>query len=81
MSLVSNFNDKTKMEDETESVSPVIATILMVAITVVLSGVLYVWASELAGSQVDAGSLNNYTVEDAYSASSDGKIGQLNINQ
>ena len=29
-------------------VSPVIATILMVAITVVLSGVIYVWASSLA---------------------------------
>ena len=28
-----------------EAVSPVIATILMVAITVVLAGVLYVWAS------------------------------------
>ena len=31
-----------------EAVSPVIATILMVAITVVLSGVIYVWASSLA---------------------------------
>ena len=31
-----------------EAVSPVIATILMVAITVVLAGVLYVWASSLA---------------------------------
>ncbi|MAW22585.1 MAG: hypothetical protein CMA16_03955, partial [Euryarchaeota archaeon] len=30
-----------------KAVSPVIATILMVAITVVLSGVLYVWASQL----------------------------------
>jgi flagellin-like protein len=30
------------------AVSPVIATILMVAITVVLSGVIYVWASSLA---------------------------------
>ena len=50
-----------------EAVSPVIATILMVAITVVLSGVLYVWASELAGNQVDAGSLNTYSVEGVYS--------------
>lgn len=31
-----------------KAVSPVIATILMVAITVVLSGVLYVWAANLA---------------------------------
>ena len=33
-----------------KAVSPVIATILMVAITVVLSGVLYVWAANLAES-------------------------------
>ena len=31
-----------------EAVSPVIATILLVAITVVLSGVIYVWAQSLA---------------------------------
>jgi len=40
-----------EVEDLTEdysAVSPVIATILMVAITVVLSGVVYVWAAELA---------------------------------
>ena len=41
-----------------EAVSPVIATILMVAITVVLSGVLYVWASELAGGLPDAHPMN-----------------------
>ena len=34
--------------DDEQAVSPVIATILMVAITVVLSGVVYVWASDLA---------------------------------
>ncbi|RAH14079.1 MAG: hypothetical protein CMB56_006525 [Methanobacteriota archaeon] len=56
-----------KIEDDEFGVSPVIATILMVAITVVLSGVLYVWASELAGNQVDAGSLNTYSVEGVYS--------------
>jgi len=39
---------KNEMKNE-EAVSPVIATILMVAITVVLAGVLYVWASSLAG--------------------------------
>ena len=37
----------------------------MVAITVVLAGVLYVWASELAGNQADFGSFNTYDVEDA----------------
>ena len=36
------------LEDDEQAVSPVIATILMVAITVVLSGVIYVWASSLA---------------------------------
>ena len=38
-----------------EAVSPVIATILMVAITVVLAGVLYVWASSLAGDSTGGG--------------------------
>ncbi len=41
------INEKMNFE---KAVSPVIATILMVAITVVLSGVLYVWASNLAES-------------------------------
>ena len=41
-----NMNNENRNE---EAVSPVIATILMVAITVVLAGVLYVWASSLAG--------------------------------
>ena len=39
--------EETLVDDE-GAVSPVIATILMVAITVVLSGVIYVWASSLA---------------------------------
>ncbi|RAH14072.1 MAG: hypothetical protein CMB56_006490 [Methanobacteriota archaeon] len=70
-------NKKYKEKDHDEGVSPVIATILMVAITVVLSGVLYVWASELAGNQTDSGSLNNYTVEESYVASSDGNNDKL----
>ena len=37
-----------KISDDDTAVSPVIATILMVAITVVLSGVVYVWAAQLA---------------------------------
>ena len=48
-----------------KAVSPVIATILMVAITVVLSGVLYVWAANLAESNTD-GAFEMYT----FSASS-----------
>ena len=47
-----------------EAVSPVIATILMVAITVVLAGVLYVWASSLAGDSA-GGTLDAYTFSDA----------------
>ena len=41
--------------NEEEAVSPVIATILMVALTVVLAGVLYVWASSLAGDSTGGG--------------------------
>jgi flagellin-like protein len=38
----------TSLSTDDEAVSPVIATILLVAITVVLSGVIYVWANSLA---------------------------------
>ena len=41
---------KNEMKNE-QAVSPVIATILMLAITVVLAGVLYVWANSLAADQ------------------------------
>jgi flagellin-like protein len=56
------------MVDDDAAVSPVIATILMVAITVVLSGVIYVWASSLA--DVDTKGVPRITFEiedvDAY---------------
>ena len=55
---------KNEMKNE-EAVSPVIATILMVAITVVLAGVLYVWASDLASSnQSDGPSMYTLTAGD-----------------
>ena len=56
-----------KKLDEDKAVSPVIATILMVAITVVLAGVLYVWANNLAseGTDTSIGTFNTYTTEDA----------------
>ena len=59
-------NNEKRMEEE-RAVSPVIATILMVAITVVLAGVLYVWANNLAseGTDTSMSTLNTYTVEDA----------------
>ena len=65
-----------KMKNETrndEAVSPVIATILMVAITVVLAGVLYVWAANLAESNTD-GSLELYTFSGADAPGSDGAV-------
>ena len=62
---------KNEMRND-EAVSPVIATILMVAITVVLAGVLYVWANELASNQTDAGTLNSYKAEDHPSATTTG---------
>ena len=43
-----DVEEDTRIVDDEMAVSPVIATILMVAITVVLSGVIYVWASSLA---------------------------------
>ena len=56
-----------------EAVSPVIATILMVAITVVLAGVLYVWASSLAEGNTDGNlALYAFSGEDAQGAPSDG---------
>ena len=50
-------------EDDT-AVSPVIATILMVAITVVLSGVIYVWASSLAETDVKGVPRVTFDIED-----------------
>ena len=38
------------MQVDDEAVSPVIATILLVAITVVLAGVIYIWAAQLANA-------------------------------
>ena len=57
---------KNEMKNE-QAVSPVIATILMVAITVVLAGVLYVWANNLAaeGTDTTAQTLNTYDADDA----------------
>ena len=56
-----------------EAVSPVIATILMVAITVVLAGVLYVWASSLAEGNTDGDlTLYVFTAEDAGGMVTDG---------
>ena len=52
------------MVDSDVAVSPVIATILMVAITVVLSGVIYVWASSLAETDVKGVPRITFDIED-----------------
>ena len=62
---------KNDMKNE-QAVSPVIATILMVAITVVLAGVLYVWANSLAADQPESGTRNSYTADDAAANTSEG---------
>ncbi|DAC29463.1 MAG TPA: type IV pilin, partial [Candidatus Poseidoniaceae archaeon] len=63
---------KKEMRND-EAVSPVIATILMVAITVVLAGVLYVWAANLAESNTD-GSLELYVFSGQDAPGSDGAV-------
>ena len=69
---------KNDMKNE-QAVSPVIATILMVAITVVLAGVLYVWANSLAADQPESGTRNSYTADDA-SASTSGATDDVLIS-
>ena len=54
-----------------EAVSPVIATILMVAITVVLAGVLFVWASSLAEGNAD-GEFTTYVISADGNTAGDG---------
>jgi len=61
-----------------EAVSPVIATILMVAITVVLAGVLYVWAASLAEGNTDGNlALFAFGGEDATGSVTDGTSDDL----
>ncbi len=60
-----------KLEDNDMAVSPVIATILMVAITVVLSGVIYVWASSLADTDVKGVPRVTFDIEDIDSFDAD----------
>jgi len=60
------------LEDDDMAVSPVIATILMVAITVVLSGVIYVWASSLADTDVKGVPRITFDIEDVNSFEANG---------
>ena len=59
------------MKDDETAVSPVIATILMVAITVVLSGVIYVWASSLAETDVKGVPRITFQMEDVNGVDAD----------
>ena len=64
----SDEEDEEEITENEAAVSPVIATILMVAITVVLSGVIYVWASQLATTSTKVSPLLTFKTE----ASEDG---------
>jgi len=55
-----------------DGVSPVIAVILMVAITVVLAGVLYVWVGSLANTEDKEEGLRLQATDAFYDAGSDG---------
>jgi len=56
-------DDEEELFDDEAAVSPVIATILMVAITVVLSGVIYVWANQLASTSTKVTPLLTFDAE------------------
>ena len=55
--------EEESMIDDDRAVSPVIATILLVAITVVLAGVIYVWAGSLADTSTKGVPRLTFTAE------------------
>lgn len=69
------------MAEDDAAVSPVIATILMVAITVVLSGVIYVWASSLAETDVKGVPRLIFDIEDVNALDSDEGHWQIRVSQ
>ena len=69
------------MADDDAAVSPVIATILMVAITVVLSGVIYVWASSLAETDVKGVPRVTFDIEDVNGYDADEGHWRITIQQ
>ena len=72
--------EATIVEDEL-AVSPVIATILMVAITVVLSGVIYVWASSLAETDVKGVPRVTFDIEDINGSDADDGHWRISVRQ
>jgi hypothetical protein len=72
---------KTTIKDDDTAVSPVIATILMVAITVVLSGVIYVWASALAETDVKGVPRITFQIEDVNGVDADEGHWRISVTQ
>ena len=69
------------MAEDDAAVSPVIATILMVAITVVLSGVIYVWASSLAETDVKGVPRVTFAIEDVNGFDADQGHWRITVEQ
>jgi flagellin-like protein len=74
------FMEETMSEDES-AVSPVIATILMVAITVVLSGVVYVWAAQLADQDTKGVPVITFSAENVDTGNTDTDHWKITIGQ
>ena len=70
-----------KISDDETAVSPVIATILMVAITVVLSGVVYVWAAQLADTDTKGVPRVTFSAENVDTASTDTDHWKITVGQ
>ena len=70
---------------EDDAVSPVIATILMVAITVVLAGTLYAWASSLAesntGDNIELYSFSSRDAAGSPSTATDDNLAVVTMDQ
>ena len=75
-----DFMEETMSDDES-AVSPVIATILMVAITVVLSGVVYVWAAQLADTDTKGVPVVTFSADNIDTASTDTDHWKITIGQ
>lgn len=73
--------ETTTIKDDDTAVSPVIATILMVAITVVLSGVIYVWASALAETDVKGVPRITFQIEDVNGVDADEGHWRISVTQ
>jgi|TARA_A100001234_G_C12563060_1_gene358298 flagellin-like protein len=71
--------EEMTLEDDEQAVSPVIATILMVAITVVLSGVIYVWASSLADTSAKGVPRISFDVDSSQAAAGDDSFHRITV--